>query len=135
MRRWILAGLLALAAPSGLAADSDAFAIRGVIQHQFDAFRADDAAAAFAYASPMIQGRFGTADNFVRMVESGYPKIWRPAEVTFYGLRDERGRLLQRVGVRDASGDTTLYDYELIAAPDGWRINGVYPVPQTGAGV
>src|SRR5262245_52847309 len=41
---------------------ADRSAIRDVIQSQVDAFRRDDGASAFGYASPSIQGMFGTPE-------------------------------------------------------------------------
>jgi Domain of unknown function (DUF4864) len=110
-------------APSGAAG-----AIEGVIARQFDAFRADDVATAFTFASPMIQGMFGSPENFGAMVQNGYPMIWRPSDVEFRDLREERGMTIQRVRVRDASGKDFLFDYEMVEGPGGWVINGVYPV-------
>jgi hypothetical protein len=36
--------------------------------------------------------------------------------------------------VRDADGSIFLFDYEMVAMPDGWRINGVFPVRDSGVG-
>lgn len=99
--------------------------IEGVITRQLDAFRADDFATAFTFASPSIRGMFGTAENFGRMVTQGYPMVWRPADVEYLGLREERGTLAQRVQIVDAEGRLHLLDYFMIETVDGWKINGV----------
>ena len=52
--------------------------IRGVIQSQLDAFLADDVNTAFTFAAPNIKRMFGSAENFGRMVQNGYPMVWRP---------------------------------------------------------
>lgn len=96
-----------------------------VISEQFDAFRADDLPRAFSYASPMIQGYFQTPERFGQMVEQGYPQIRDPGEVTFRELRQEGGRLIQRLQVFDARGVPHLFDYEVIELENGWKINGV----------
>lgn len=96
-----------------------------VITKQFDAFRADDLERAFSYASPMIQGYFRTPETFGRMVSQGYPQIRMPGEVTLRDLREEGGRLLQRVEVRGADGVPQMFDYELVETENGWKINGV----------
>lgn len=129
-------GLSSLGAvPDALAQDASDQAIRGVIQGQMDAFTAKDPGLAFTYASPMIKGMFGTPDNFGAMVQSGYPMIWSPAAVRYLGLREAGGRLIQRIMVTDATGATHLFDYDMVeVAGEGWRINGVYPVPDQGAG-
>ncbi len=127
--------LLTAGAPAALRAeDGAATLIEGVIAHQIEAFRTDDLATAFSFASPMIQSMFGSPENFGRMVESGYPMIWRPSDVEFRGLREERGMTIQRIRVRDAAGKEFLFDYEMVKGPDGWVINGVYPVREEGVG-
>lgn len=134
MRRMMLTGLLLATLVGGARAD-DRTVIEGVIQNQVDAFLAGDTARAFSYASPMIRGIFGTPDNFGRMVETGYPMIWKPASVQYLGVRTEGGRTLERVLFKGAEGAIGLFDYEMMQGPDGWVINGVYPVagPTTGA--
>lgn len=134
MRRLIFGVTLALALGAGVRAD-DGTAIRGVIGDQIAAFAADDLGTAFGFASPMIQRMFRDPETFGRMVESGYPMIWRPDAVRYLGLREEGGRVLQRMGFRDAAGRFHVFDYEMIAGPEGWRINGVHPVAPDDTGV
>lgn len=97
----------------------------GVIQNQFEAFRADDLPRAFSHASPMIQGYFRTPENFGRMVEQGYPQIREPGEVRLLELREVGGRLVQRLQVLDVRGVPHLFDYEVVQTEEGWKINGV----------
>lgn len=111
-----------------LAQDNANSEITGVIQSQIDAFLAEDQVTAFGFASPMIQGMFGSPDNFRRMVETGYPMIWHPSSVEFLGNRSQGEKVYQRVLVRDAAGAVFLFDYEMVNLPGGWKINGVYPV-------
>ena len=138
MGRIIRAGAFAMlmaAAPVALRAEEGAArAIEDVIARQIDAFRSDDLPRAFSFASPMIQGMFGSPENFGRMVETGYPMIWRPSDVEFRGLREERGMTLQRIRVRDAAGKDFLFDYDMVEGPGGWVINGVYPVREESIG-
>jgi len=129
-----LAGLLLVWA-TPVAAEKHGVQIRTIIESQIEAFREKELGTAFSFASPMIRGMFGTPENFGRMVQEGYPMIWRPSAVEFLDLRDENGRLMQRLSVRDGSGRLFLFDYDMIAGPDGWRINGVYPVPEPDIGV
>ncbi|WP_235829831.1 DUF4864 domain-containing protein [Frigidibacter oleivorans] len=104
-------------------------AIQAVIADQMQAFREGDAAAAFAFASPMIQGMFGgDASRFGRMVASGYPPIWQPGAVTFLGQRQVEGQPVQRLMVAGPDGALHLFDYEMVEVEGGWRINGVFPV-------
>jgi hypothetical protein len=127
-----LAGLLVLLAgvagpAAGQTSDTDAAAIRQVIEYQMAAFRQDDGAGAYAFASPMIQQKFGNADIFMEMVRTGYPAVYRPREVEFRELKLENGRLLQEVFVIGPDGSPALAIYEMQRQPDGsWRINGCW---------
>lgn len=119
--------LLALSLSAGLA--SGAFAqnaeIEANISAQIQAFKADDFATAFTFASPNIQRLFGDPDNFGVMVRRGYPMVWRPAEVRFLELREISGALWQKVMITDADGRVHLLDYQMIQQENGWKINGV----------
>ena len=99
--------------------------IEGVIQNQLNAFQADDFDTAFTYASPMIQGMFGSPERFGQMVRQGYPMVWRPAGVEYTALTERGGRLYQNVLITDQAGQLHLLEYEMIETSDGWEINGV----------
>lgn len=99
--------------------------IEATIGAQIDAFQIDDFAKAFTFASPNIQGMFGSSDRFGLMVQNGYPMVWRPGEVQYLELRDVAGALWQRVMIRDRLGGVHMLDYQMIETADGWRINGV----------
>lgn len=105
----------------------DPAAFQRIITSQIDAFKRDAGVAAFAYASPTIRRHFGTADNFMAMVKTGYPQVYRPRAFKFGEITTEMsGRPTQRVHITDASGQnwTALYAFE--RQPDGtWRIAGV----------
>jgi hypothetical protein len=103
---------------------ADQEAIRGVIQHQLDAFRADDAGSAFSDASPGIQGMFGDPGHFMAMVKSGYPMVYRPRAATFGGLVEIGGRVVQKVQLIGPDGTPTLALYYMEREPDGWKIDG-----------
>ncbi|MGB3312917.1 MAG: DUF4864 domain-containing protein [Albidovulum sp.] len=134
MRRIVLGlGLMFLVGASASADDGSD--IRSVIGDQIAAFAADDLPKAFDFASPMIQRMFNDPETFGRMVATGYPMIWRPDAVRYLDLHEEDGRMLQRMGFRDGAGQFHLFDYDMIAGPDGWLINGVYPVPPEDVGV
>lgn len=104
--------------------------IKGTISSQIEAFKSDDFATAFGFASPGIRSIFRTPENFGRMVTQGFPMVWRPAEVEFLGLADEGGVLRQRVRIVDGRGMVHVLDYFMIETGEGWRINGVEFVPQ-----
>ena len=86
MRRFLCTLLLAtlpLFAAAQTVAPADARMIRAVIEAQLDAFKHDDAARAFSYAAPGIRETFGTAQNFMEMVRTQYPVVYRPSRVEF----------------------------------------------------
>lgn len=121
MRLTVLTTLLLAAFP----ATAQQEPIQSTIEQQIEALQADDFATAFTFASPTIQGLFGTPENFGMMVQQGYPMVYRPAEVQMLDLRDISGRLYQRVLIRDAEGRGFVLDYQMIETPEGWKINGV----------
>lgn len=96
-----------------------------IVTRQFDAFRVDDLDRAYSYASPMIQRYYGSAGGFGLMVERSYPMVRDPGKVRMLDLREEGGRILQRVEILDSKGTLYLLDYEMIEGDDGWKINGV----------
>lgn len=105
---------------------SSAAAIRLVIESQIDAFQRDDSVEAFSYASPSIRSRFRDAEVFMRMVQTGYPQVYRPSVVEFQELDLDAGRAVQGVFFvgPDGRGARALYFMEL--QPDGgWKIDGV----------
>ena len=111
------------------AQESAAPAIEKTISDQIAAFRADDFATAFTFASPGIQGMFQTPERFGAMVRNGYPMVWRPRDVRFSDLREIGGALWQKVIVTDADGRTHVLDYRMEKIGDAWRISGVQILP------
>lgn len=99
--------------------------IQETIRAQIEAFKVDDFARAFTYASPNIHQIFGTSDNFGKMVKDGYPMVWHPSQVDMMDLRTVGGALWQRVRVTDLKGQSYLLDYQMVQGPDGWLINAV----------
>ena len=91
--------LLLTAAPAEAqqVAPSDRAAIASVIRDQIAAFKVDDASRAFGYASPGIQAKFGTPEEFLNMVRTGYGQVYRAAEVTFRDITLEQGVPVQAV--------------------------------------
>ena len=58
-------------------------AIKKTIEDQIAAFKLDDFETAFGFATPFLKERFGSAENFGKMVRNGYPMVWRPSKVIF----------------------------------------------------
>ncbi len=123
MRQLLLAVSLSAGLASGVFAQSDE--IEANISAQIQAFRADDFATAFTFASPNIQRLFGDPENFGIMVRRGYPMVWRPADVRFLELREISGALWQKVMITDGDGRVHLLDYQMIRQENDWKINGV----------
>jgi hypothetical protein len=129
-------GLLAAAAMLGASAHgpsraedaiptTDQAAIRSVIEAQITAFQRDDDVAAFSFASPAIQGIFGTPTQFMAMVRSGYQPVYRPHDIRFREPRTTPGGWSQPVLVVGPDGRSYLALYEMQLQPDGvWKING-----------
>jgi hypothetical protein len=99
--------------------------IKGTIDQQFEAFKVDDFEGAFEFASPNLKQMFQSPENFRRMITTGYPMVWRPAEVRYLELREVGGSLWQKVQITDAKGYTHLLDYQMVETADGWRIASV----------
>ena len=107
-------------------APSDRAAIASVIRDQIAAFKVDDASRAFGYASPGIQAKFGTPEEFLNMVRTGYGQVYRAAEVTFRDITLEQGVPVQAVEIRGMDGTGVLALYFMERQADGsWKINGV----------
>jgi len=101
--------------------------IVSVITRQIDAFRRDDGAEAFGYASPEIQAKFGTPAGFMHMVIEGYFPVYRPKAVRFLDLVEHEGSLIQHVLIVGPDDGAYLALYPMVQMPDGsWRINGCY---------
>ncbi|WP_170526035.1 DUF4864 domain-containing protein [Ruegeria arenilitoris] len=123
MRRLLLA--VSLSAGLATAAVAQSGDIEANIAAQIEAFKADDFATAFTFASPNIQTMFRTPENFGAMVRNGYPMVWRPAEIRFLELRQISGFWWQKVMVVDAKGRVHILDYQMVQLENGWKINGV----------
>jgi hypothetical protein len=133
MRRLILrvAALLFLLAPvlghGQSVSAADARAVRQVIEAQLDAFKRDDAARAFSYATPSIRESFGTPEKFMAMVREQYAVVYRPRSVSFEEPLMAGEDLVQPVRMTDGYGHTWMAIYPMAKQPDGnWRINGCH---------
>jgi hypothetical protein len=121
---WLLASLC-MAAEVDEPAEADWQAIQGVITSQLDAFKRDDAAAAFSFASPAIQKMFHTPGEFMQMVRTGYSAVYRPGSVRFLDHFVVSGQVIQPLEVVDAAGDVVVAFYIMERQADGtWRIAG-----------
>lgn len=113
--------MIPAAATAGPAED-----IRTVIEDQIEAFRADDGARAFSHASDGIQAKFGNPDNFMEMVRTGYPQVYRPRAVEFQALEQLGSVTVQEVYFFGQDGSAVVARYYMQQNTDGiWKITGV----------
>jgi Domain of unknown function (DUF4864) len=106
-------------------------AARDVIEHQLQAFAADDAQTAFSFAAPVIIDGFGTAETFVDMVKRGYRPVYRNRSHSFEeGFIDKLGRPTLRVRLTGLDGISydALYTLELQSSGE-WKISGCTILP------
>ena len=110
---------------STFAAQAQQADIQDTITRQIEAFKADDFAEAFTYASPSLQMMFQSPENFRRMVTTGFPMVWRPADVRYLDLSERGQSMFQRVQIEDAEGKLHLLEYQMILVDGAWRIASV----------
>ncbi len=126
-------GGLALSVMLTVGASAQQTEIEGTISSQLEAFKADDFAQAFTFATPTLQQLFQSPENFQRMVTTGYPMVWRPAEVEYLELKEYEGSMWQKVQITDQKGFTHLLLYRMQQTDAGWRIGGVQILQAPGA--
>ncbi len=137
LRAAIVASLVGLAAgPARAVEEADLAAGRAVIERQLDAFKRDDAAGAYALASPSIQGMFGTDSAFMEMVQRSYRPVYKPRRFAFGPARDGTVGFEQALEIQDGEGVDWDAVYSLERQPDGsWRISGCRLVKRPGDSV
>ncbi len=105
-----------------------------IISSQISAFRADDAATAYSFASPSVKAKFSSSSVFMSMVRTGYPAVYRAQSYSFAGLSAELGDPTQRVKQVGPKGENWLALYGFQKQPDGsWRIFAVMIAKAPGA--
>jgi Domain of unknown function (DUF4864) len=110
---------------------ADHIAIRAVIERQLEAFRQGDADAAFALASPEIQAKYGSPENFMTAVRTFYEPVYRPLRMGgFTNLHVIDGQPTQPVLLVGPDGDfvVALYIMKKQAYGD-WKILGCSLIP------
>jgi len=107
-------------------------AIRKVIGDQLAALKSGDGAKAMTFAAPGIQAQFGTPENFLRMVRTGYAALLEARQTQFL-----QGAVIEDAVVQPLRlllpDDTVLVAlYQMQQQPDGrWRIAGCVIAPST----
>jgi ketosteroid isomerase-like protein len=105
---------------------ADVAAIQSVITQQLDAFRRDDAQAAYAFASDGIKAIFPDVRVFMQMVRDGYPAVYRSREAEFQRVSFLQGAMwVQEALIVGADGTVMQALYTMERQPDGsWKIAG-----------
>ena len=112
---------------------ADVKSVRAVIQGQLAALATDDAKRAFSFATPELRIVFGSADNFMAMVRTSYPVVYRPASVAFLKPELDGNDVIQAVHMTDADGALWLALYRLERQRDkSWRISACQIVEASG---
>ena len=124
---------ISLPAHAGNLNAADGKSVRAVIEGQLAAFAKDDANKAFSFAAPNVRKALGSAANFMSMVRSDYPVVYRPASVAFLTAEDIDGDISQRVQMVDSNGNAWLATYSLQKQKDkSWLITGCAVVKNKG---
>jgi hypothetical protein len=117
--------LLAASTPSGALEAADRAALRNMVEQQIEAFRRDDADAAYAFASPGLQSLFSTPERFLKMVREGYGPVHRARSYTFGPDRDTLAGPDLSLRIQDGDGVDWDAVYSFERTPEGaWRISG-----------
>ncbi len=113
---------------------ADAAEFKRIITAQIDAFKADDGARAYSFAAPNIQMIFPSSDGFMKMVQQGYPQVYRPQSYKFIGATlDTAGRPSQKVLFVGPDGKAYSALYTMQQQPDGtWKIAGCVIIREAG---
>ena len=105
--------------------DAERREAQGIVRAQVDAFSHDDAATAFSYAAPSIQGMFPSPEMFLAMVANAYAPVYRHRSFEFGDARDDGTTLAQKARIVDAGGVPWDALYTLEKQSDGsWKITG-----------
>lgn len=113
--------------------ETDRRDIRLIVEQQLEAFQRDDAASAFALASPGIQAQFSTPEKFVAMVKSSYSAVYRPRAVMFEQVAIVDGTPSQKLFLLGPDGSLVSALCPMEKQPNGtWRIQGCFLVPIEG---
>ena len=118
----LLGAVTAFSTARGADADPQA---RALIQRQLDAFANDDAAGAYALASPGIRSIFTDSATFMEMVRTQYAPVYRHRSAQFGAFLLDGDEASQVLTIVDDNNEVWTAIYKLARQPDGsWLING-----------
>jgi hypothetical protein len=130
-------GLAIAALPAAAQSDPSETPWQLVITHQIQAFRDQDAPAAFSDAGLMFQAAFPTAEAFfVAIITGGYSPIMESTSHSFgeYRRTDDLG-VVQVVRLVGKSQELYEAWYQLREEEGAWRVQGVVLQKAAGVGV
>jgi len=111
-------------------------AFRQIIDRQIEAFRRDDAEAAYGFASPGIRALFPTPEAFMAMVRQGYRPVYRAERYSFEAVSVIDGRIVQPVRIAGGADAPVLAMYIMERQPDGaWKIGGCLLLKDASQGI
>ena len=117
---------LALAAAPAFAHEAGGMEARAVIQRQLDAFQRNDAAAAFALASPGLKETYTDPRRFMESVRSGNTPFFKRRMIEYHDFVAAGDDAAQSVVVVDDDSSVWTVVYKLARQPNGsWLIDGV----------
>lgn len=122
-------GLLLLATGAAAQPADPREAMTRTVLDQLEAFRRDDWATAYRYASAAIQAHF-SLEAFRQMVLRGYAPIARSVVATVSRAETAGpGRGFVEARIEGEDGETVDALYELVEEGGAWRIDGVLTRP------
>ncbi len=107
-----------------------------VVTKQLAAFRAGDAAGAYAFTAQGLREKF-SREQFMAMVGRAYPAIAHNVRAEFGLALDDGVQAVLPVDIFTAAGRGTSYRYLLVREEGAWRISSVFEskAPPPGNGV
>jgi len=121
----LVASSIAQAAAPRAPQERDWNRIRLVIHAQLEAFRRDDARAAYSFAAPEIRSVFRTPGEFMRMVRTGYKAVYRPHSVRFLHHFMVAGQPVQPLEIVTDEDQLIVAYYVMRRQRDGsWKVAG-----------
>lgn len=107
-------------------------AIQKVVEDQLAALKKGDGVKAMTYAAPGIQMQFGTPENFLRMVQTGYAPLLDARYTVFLEGAIIEGVAIQPLRLVLPDNTVLVALYQMQRMPDGrWRIAGCRLAPST----
>jgi hypothetical protein len=132
---FVASALMAEAAPPAGAptlAAKEWQAIQKVIGDQLQALKAGDGVRAMTFAAPGIRDQFGTPENFLRMVRTGYAPLLAARHTQFLEGAIVDGATIQPLRLVLPDDTVLVALYQMQRQRDGrWRIAGCVLAPST----